>query len=329
MSTTSVPESIESLRELCKQHPDDASMHMQLSELLTKEGREIGAIFAAREAYKIYSERDPERAEALLYQFGAEITAESNQPAITGNYLRLSDNFGAISTYMRTIELSEGQALFHQGEEADFIYLLLDGELAVHATNDGQFKLLNYLREGSLVGEAALYDEGPRTATVIANKPSTLLRLTPKELDKLLKKNARLNIKFAKESMLRKHVTLLTAAPIFSHLTLDLRYLVAKRTWNLCYNPGDIIKNAGEYMSHAALIIEGSVGVMDGEELTQRLVTGQMLGTRRLVELPASPLSFVAENQCKTVCMPFAVALDIMDMSPKFAREITNTVEKF
>ncbi len=321
---------IAALRELCTFHPDDPNLHMQLSRQLSKEGHEIGAIFAAREAYKIYSIENPAKAEALLYDFGNEITSENTQPSITGNYLNLAKHFGTIATYLRKVVLKEGQALFKEGDQAETIYLLLDGELSVNTMENGKFKLLNYLKAGSLVGEAALKEEEPiRSATVTANVDSTLLRLKPQELTDILKKDTGLSINFAKESMLRRHVTLLSSSELFARLPLDLRFMIAKRTWNLRYETGDIIKKADEYMHHAALLTKGSIQLLDDNTYCGRLKAGHMLGTGKLSGLAPSPLTFVAETPCKAVCMPYAVAEDIMEISPRFASEIKATMEMF
>ena len=104
---------IAALRELCSKNPGDANLHMQLSEQLTKNGHEIGAIFAAREAYKIYSVENPAKAEVLLYDFGNEITSENTQPSITGNYLNLAKYFGRIATYFRKVQLRYNHNSLH------------------------------------------------------------------------------------------------------------------------------------------------------------------------------------------------------------------------
>jgi len=66
--------------------------------------------------------------------------------------------------------LKEGEALFHEGDEAHGMYVLLDGNVVVLV---GDVPVENATR-GALLGEMALVDSRPRTATVMAVSPCRL-----------------------------------------------------------------------------------------------------------------------------------------------------------
>lgn len=73
------------------------------------------------------------------------------------------------------VSLAAGQTLFDQGEFDDRLYLLDDGLLEVSVLSAGGRRLaLNQLRPGSVFGEIAIFDPGPRTARVDALAPSRL-----------------------------------------------------------------------------------------------------------------------------------------------------------
>jgi CRP/FNR family transcriptional regulator, cyclic AMP receptor protein len=60
--------------------------------------------------------------------------------------------------------LPEGQVVFAQGDPGDVMYVVIDGEVDILL--DG--KLIETVRSGGVVGEVALIDSGPRSATAIS-----------------------------------------------------------------------------------------------------------------------------------------------------------------
>ena len=76
-------------------------------------------------------------------------------------------------------KLKAGAALTEQGEEADSIYLLLDGVIQVIV--DGE-EVAN-LGPGALIGERAVLEGGRRTATLIAVSPCKVAEARKVELD--------------------------------------------------------------------------------------------------------------------------------------------------
>lgn len=74
-------------------------------------------------------------------------------------------------------ELEAGEVIINQGDEnGDFAVYLLSGGLKISFVSAGGREIiLSYCSPGELVGEIALLDSGPRTATVTAILPSELL----------------------------------------------------------------------------------------------------------------------------------------------------------
>jgi CRP-like cAMP-binding protein len=73
-------------------------------------------------------------------------------------------------------QLRAGDQLFHDGDEADCMYVVERGRLAVETTTtDGDKAIVRVIGPDQVVGELALLVEGlRRTGTVIALEPSTL-----------------------------------------------------------------------------------------------------------------------------------------------------------
>jgi CRP/FNR family transcriptional regulator len=75
----------------------------------------------------------------------------------------------------RTITLSEGETLFERGDAGDGCYWLRRGVLAVLITAaDGEQRILAILGAGAVVGEVAMIDGLPRSATVQAVRDCVL-----------------------------------------------------------------------------------------------------------------------------------------------------------
>ncbi|WP_171098334.1 MULTISPECIES: Crp/Fnr family transcriptional regulator [unclassified Ruegeria] len=83
-----------------------------------------------------------------------------------------------LTAQAKEVSLDRGDILFEQGDEGDALYAILDGTLEVSFLSMSGRKLsLSLMRPGEVFGEIALFDQGPRTATVAAAEPSRVLRV--------------------------------------------------------------------------------------------------------------------------------------------------------
>ncbi|MEM9550059.1 MAG: Crp/Fnr family transcriptional regulator [Pseudomonadota bacterium] len=90
---------------------------------------------------------------------------------------------GALARLSREVRLREGETLFEEGDTGDAFYAITSGRLEVSLlSRDGRKLSLDIMRPGALFGEIALFDPGPRTATITAIEPCTLLRVRNAEL---------------------------------------------------------------------------------------------------------------------------------------------------
>jgi SulP family sulfate permease len=91
-----------------------------------------------------------------------------------------------LSTYVERRSLPEGTLLIHQGDPPDDIFVLESGQLRVELlTPDGTRMRLRTVRPGVVVGEVALYLGVPRTADVVAETQSVVLRLSRASIDQM------------------------------------------------------------------------------------------------------------------------------------------------
>jgi CRP-like cAMP-binding protein len=65
-------------------------------------------------------------------------------------------------------EYAPGTALCVEGEFGDEVFILLSGEAQIFREEEGQQELLDVEKAGGFIGEMAVLDPAPRSATVIA-----------------------------------------------------------------------------------------------------------------------------------------------------------------
>ncbi len=97
-----------------------------------------------------------------------------------------ADLIGRLQPYLERVAVQEGSVLLAQGDPPDDVFLLESGRLRVEmATQDGARVRLRTMRPGIVVGEIALYSGRPRTADVVAEEPSVVLRLSRASIDRM------------------------------------------------------------------------------------------------------------------------------------------------
>lgn len=71
-----------------------------------------------------------------------------------------------------------GTVLFRQGETGDRLYIIVDGQVEVRLRShpDRPERTQVFLGRGQVVGEMALLDKGPRSATIRCSQDHTVLR---------------------------------------------------------------------------------------------------------------------------------------------------------
>lgn len=88
-------------------------------------------------------------------------------------------------SYMQILTLDARAVAVGEGDRGDAMFLILEGELRVRVIRHGQESILATLKAGDFFGEISLLDEGPRSADVVANDRSTLLKISTTAFAKL------------------------------------------------------------------------------------------------------------------------------------------------
>lgn len=94
---------------------------------------------------------------------------------------------------LRLVEVLEVQQIpqwstvVKQGDHGDAMFLVLSGELRARLMISGKESILATLGPGDFFGEISLFDHGPRSADVVANADSTLLKVSAPAFEQLMK----------------------------------------------------------------------------------------------------------------------------------------------
>jgi len=89
----------------------------------------------------------------------------------------------ALRSSMGETRLRRGEVLFREGDGGDKMYIVTDGKVKLGRTStDGRENLLAILGPGQMFGELALFDPGPRSATVTAVTEAHFLSLSHEDL---------------------------------------------------------------------------------------------------------------------------------------------------
>lgn len=70
-------------------------------------------------------------------------------------------------------DVSAGEVIFREGDAGDSMYVVIDGEVDVVTANN----LLETVTSGSVIGEMALIDQEPRSATATAKTDCRLVEV--------------------------------------------------------------------------------------------------------------------------------------------------------
>lgn len=88
----------------------------------------------------------------------------------------------SVARIIEEISPRRGETFITEGEYGDCMYVIVDGQVRVHC----QKQTIIHLEAGAIVGELAILDPEPRTASVTAIADSFLFRIDKEPFDEVL-----------------------------------------------------------------------------------------------------------------------------------------------
>lgn len=114
-----------------------------------------------------------------------------------------TDEVGELCPYLELKEWKTDAIVMQEGEIEDYMGFVVEGKLAVKKQTDywGKQIVIAILDRGSMVGEGAFIDQGPRSNTIVAMENSRLLILTAQKMNDLILNRPMLAIKIMKHML--------------------------------------------------------------------------------------------------------------------------------
>ncbi len=105
----------------------------------------------------------------------------------------------ALEKFMFFNRVAAGELVFKEGDKGDFVCFVASGVLEVSKLNrQGQVVVITTLGKGSSLGEMSLIDQLTRSATVKAKTTASMVVMTRKGFDMVLKMHPETGIKILK-----------------------------------------------------------------------------------------------------------------------------------
>ena len=87
--------------------------------------------------------------------------------------------------YMEVTEVMPNAVVFRKGDNGDSMFMVLQGEFRARSMVGGRESTLATMGVGECFGELAVVDDSPRSADVVANLQSVLLKISSAALKRL------------------------------------------------------------------------------------------------------------------------------------------------
>ncbi len=215
--------------------------------------------------------------------------------------------WGDLTLRLGHVRLAAGEALFHQGDAGDGIYVVLAGRLkAYNVEDDGSEVPLGEMAAGTTVGEIQVLTGGTRTATVRAADASELARIPTSVFDELLRRSPETRREMLAVNERRLHRSLLAEVlpRLFGSLNEEvIRELEAIGQWREV-GRGETLIQRGSPGKSCFLLLRGRLAAVteddEGREmLLNEISRGELVGEMELItgKIPSTTVRAIRDSR--------------------------------
>ena len=108
------------------------------------------------------------------------------------------EQLASIDRLMVTRHYAKGESVFRRGDVGAELYVVVDGEVRIHLDHDGNEVTLARHGSGTVVGEMAVFDEQPRSASAQASADTTIRVLRRDRLQAIVHEHPEVLLEFIK-----------------------------------------------------------------------------------------------------------------------------------
>lgn len=123
-------------------------------------------------------------------------------------------------------EFQAGEVLFREGEAGDRMFVIQAGAVRITKVMGGEAKVLAVLGPGEFLGEMAILNGKPRTATATVMEPTRCLLIDARTLEAMVAKNAEIALRLIKK-LARRLDSADTLIEILMHTDPKARVMLA------------------------------------------------------------------------------------------------------
>jgi len=209
---------------------------------------------------------------------------------------------------MRSV--SAGDLLIEQGKAGDSVIVICaGGAKVVRETESGARLELAHLPGGTLVGEMALLTDAPRTASVIADRPSEIFVISKADLESLSREHPGVPAQLVSFCRRRLLVNLMNTSAIFAPFDRAAREDLLRRFQSKVFARGEALIEEGKETPGLFVILTGEVQVTKEEPgaeplLLASLREGDVLGEIGLIKDVPATATVRATRKCAVVMLP-------------------------
>ena len=203
-------------------------------------------------------------------------------------FAELSDSdLRSLSEDMSELHLAAGEDLFVEGDPGDRAYIIREGKLEILTASGGREVLIAVRHLGELIGEVALLQEAPRSATVRAHVDSMLLAIEKEHFDALVDRSPS-----ALKGMLRTILARLreTQSALYESGRMAIIGQNTAETVHDLNNPASAIQRAAEQLGPELEVQKQARTKLESLELTQEqmgvLIEERTKGAERANDAP-------------------------------------------
>lgn len=135
---------------------------------------------------------DPDAAMETPSLTPAEVSAAVRPTLAMLDRARIFDNLGlefrqALARSSTVLSLYRGQTLMEEGEDGHEFYIILSGRVSIQIETIAPYLEIgiNRVGPGEVIGEISLFEDQPRSATVVASEPCELIAMDARKVREL------------------------------------------------------------------------------------------------------------------------------------------------
>ncbi len=262
--------------------------------------------------------------------------AKKPAPSVPAHGIFSSLSAPALRALMAAFEVqivAKGEKVIEQGAPGAEAFVLGRGELEVVRTRpDAPDLLLARLGNGAIFGEMALLARSPRAASVVAVRPSIVLKVRVEALDAVARESPEVGIAFAAYCQKRMVGNLVRTSPLLGPLSASERQALIERFDSKTFETGAKLIVQGQESDGIHVIASGEVAVVRndaGEDVSiATLGVGEVVGEVSLVFRRVSNADVVAVHPTMTLHLPRPRFMEIVREHPTLLAQLYELAAK-